>query len=304
MTKYHPGDRLGSRKILFLEESGHDNHNKRLGKFQCPDCGSKEWVTRVSDVANNKSKRCLTCKPEAQSGLNNPFTENLTNKKYGKLLVLELAGQDRQQKNKNIWKCECQCRDKTIVYASTNQLKFKNITSCGCGRRKDIANKRFGKLIALYPTKKRSENQSVVWKCQCDCGNKCEYSVDMLEKGDAISCGCSSSKGELKIKTILQNLNVPFIQQYKFSDCINPKTNCKLLFDFYLPINNVCIEYDGQQHFYYLNSGWNTKENFEKTQYRDNIKNQYCENHKIKLIRIPYWDYDKLNKEYLKERIV
>lgn len=303
MAKYFPGDRLGKRKILFIEEKGHDNNNKRLGRFQCPDCDSTEWITRVSDVANNKSKRCLNCKPQAQSGLNNSIFQDLTGKRYGNLLVLGLAEADKQKKHKNIWKCECQCTDKNIVYVSTNQLNFKNITSCGCGRRKDLTGKRFGKLIALYPTERRTNNQSVIWHCKCDCGNDCEYSVDRLERGEAVSCGCLVSKGEEKLKKILQNLDIFFIQQYKFLDCMNPKTGCSLYFDFYLPDYNCCIEYDGEQHFHYADSGWNTKENFEKNKYRDDVKNQYCKKNNIKLIRIPYWDYDKLNTDFLLQKI-
>ena len=38
----------------------------------------------------------------------------------------------------------------------------------------------------------------------------------------------------------------------------------------------------------YRNSGWNTKENFEKTKIRDQIKNEYCFEKNIKLIRIKY----------------
>ena len=40
-----------------------------------------------------------------------------------------------------------------------------------------------------------------------------------------------------------------------------------------------------------------------KIQYRDNIKNNYCENHKIKLVRIPYIDFNKINANYLLNKI-
>ena len=35
------------------------------------------------------------------------------------------------------------------------------------------------------------------------------------------------------------------------------------------------------------------------TQKRDNYKDKYCKDNNIKLIRIPYTDFEKLNKEYL-----
>ena len=36
------------------------------------------------------------------------------------------------------------------------------------------------------------------------------------------------------------------------------------------------------------------EESFKRTQYHDQIKNQYCEDHNIKLIRIPYWDENNI----------
>lgn len=41
-------------------------------------------------------------------------------------------------------------------------------------------------------------------------------------------------------------------------------------------------------------SGWDTQEYFEKTQQRDNYKNQWCKDNNIPLIRIPYIHYDDL----------
>ena len=112
-----------------------------------------------------------------------------------------------------------------------------------------------------------------------------------------MSCGCKTfSKGELKINNILQDLNINFESQYTFNDCINPNTNFKLRFDFYLPDYNCCIEYDGEQHFI---EGCFQSEDLKDRQYKDNIKNQYCEQNGIILIRIPYTEFKKINKEYL-----
>ena len=65
------------------------------------------------------------------------------------------------------------------------------------------------------------------------------------------------------------------------------------------------IEFDGQQHYKYQENttGWNNKEHFNKVQESDRQKNNYCKIHNIPLIRIPYWDYKKINLNYLKERI-
>lgn len=302
--KYHPGDRLGKQGILFIQDCGKDKNGKRLGFFECPDCKRKDWVARVSDISSNKSKRCLECKSKFQTGLHNPFSKNLIGKHFGNLVVLGLAEKEKQQKNKNIWKCECQCENKTIVYASTNQLEFKNVTSCGCMRRKDISGQRFGKLTAIKPTSQRSGNLSVVWKCQCDCGNVCYYPLDRLTIGEAVSCGCVHSKGEQKIAQILLDAEIVFDREYCFLDCKNPKTGAKLRFDFYLPDYNCCIEYDGKQHYSYNNNWHYNFEYFKQIKDRDIIKDNYCKQNNIKLVRIPYWEFDKINHDYLLEKIL
>lgn len=124
-----------------------------------------------------------------------------------------------------------------------------------------------------------------------------------MTKGNAQSCGCLVSKGEELLKKILIQTNIKFISQKTYEDCVNPKTNKPLKFDFYLPDYNCCIEYDGEQHFRYSNNGWNNKEHFENTQYRDNIKNLYCKNHNIKLVRIPYTDFNIIDTQYILNKI-
>lgn len=72
-------------------------------------------------------------------------------------------------------------------------------------------------------------------------------------------------------------------------DSKNVEAKLPLPFDFYLPELNICIEYDGEQHFK-ENRHFGGKEYLEKTKYHDQIKNEYCKNNNIKLIRIKYCD--------------
>ena len=60
------------------------------------------------------------------------------------------------------------------------------------------------------------------------------------------------------------------------------------------------IEFDGEQHFLYKNNGWNTKEQFLKTQQSDKEKNEYCKRNNIPLIRIPYTHMNSLSIEDLR----
>lgn len=103
---------------------------------------------------------------------------------------------------------------------------------------------------------------------------------------------CNESKGENIIMNFMKDNKIKYIRQHKFDDCRNIKV---LPFDFYLPDYNTCIEFDGRQHFESINY-FGGYESLIKTRKRDQIKNNYCYNNNIKLIRIKY---DEDIKKYL-----
>jgi hypothetical protein len=106
---------------------------------------------------------------------------------------------------------------------------------------------------------------------------------------------CNSSKGEIKIREILNKHNIKFVEQKKFINCKNKQNNRSLRFDFYLIEFNICVEFDGIQHFE-SKSSWGGEKQFLKNLENDKIKNIFCKKNKIKLKRIPYTKYDQLEK--------
>ena len=104
---------------------------------------------------------------------------------------------------------------------------------------------------------------------------------------------CNLSKGELKIERYLKEQNIDFISQYRFDDC---KNKLPLPFDFYLTKYNICIEFDGQQHY-------DKKSKFYSKQLikNDKIKTEYCLFNNINLIRIPYINIKSINEILNKE---
>lgn len=71
-------------------------------------------------------------------------------------------------------------------------------------------------------------------------------------------------------------------------------------FDFYLPNLNICVEYDGIQHFEKVDI-WGGEETLIEQQKRDEIKNVFCKNNEIQLIRINYkQDINSELKKYIK----
>lgn len=165
----------------------------------------------------------------------------------------------------------------------------------------DLSGRKIGKLTVIKKSNK--SNRRLYWDCICDCGKQITVKGDHLRQQNQLSCGCLSSKGEIIVGKLLTENNIDYISQYRFSDFVSEKNNIPYKFDFAIFYDNnlkYLIEYDGEQHFYYSKSGWNTKEKFKKVQELDEKKNEYCIKNNIPLIRIPYKIKDKLTIEDLK----
>jgi hypothetical protein len=110
---------------------------------------------------------------------------------------------------------------------------------------------------------------------------------------------CNLSKAELKIIKFLEINNIEYASQKKFNNCVNPKTNRPLKFDFYIPSKNLLIEYDGSQHFKIgccLGGYVNDTKDLKTVQYRDKLKTQYARQNDIKLLRIKFTRFNQIDK--------
>ncbi len=118
------------------------------------------------------------------------------------------------------------------------------------------------------------------------------------------SQGCpkckNNYKGEIAIRNFLTEYKIEFKEQKKFDDC---KDKRQLPFDFYIPLYNLCIEFDGEGHFKPIKrskemTDKQAEENLNYIQKHDKIKTNYCKNNGINLLRIRY---DENVEEKLKE---
>ena len=137
-----------------------------------------------------------------------------------------------------------------------------------------------GKYINAYTT--------ILHRCKID-GEEWFASPTNILMGKGCPL-CSESKGEKSIRLWLDAHNVLYVCLKMFDNCKNARV---LPFDFYLPEYNICIEYDGEQHFKpidFANKGeeW-ANEQFNIRQKCDAIKTEYCKNNNIALLRIPYF---------------
>ncbi|QQO92524.1 homing endonuclease [Staphylococcus phage Machias] len=132
------------------------------------------------------------------------------------------------------------------------------------------------------------------------CGN--EYSVlirhIIYDKNKCSKCqDFVNSRDEKEINKFLIEMGVDFERQYKFED---DKVK-NLRFDFAVFKNNEIklIEFDGEFHFKEKFGG---PKAFEKVVYNDYLKNKFCFDNNIKLLRIPYWESN--NKKEIIKRFI
>lgn len=130
------------------------------------------------------------------------------------------------------------------------------------------------------------------------CGQLYRTSFNFFLNGHTVCKECNCSIGEKRILSYLKKNGIQYIKEDEFltRHWANP-----LRFDFYLPVFNIAIEFDGEQHYKPVQFSGETYEeanlNFYNTQLRDIAKNKYCEENSIVLWRIPYWYRDSLSEK-------
>ena len=89
---------------------------------------------------------------------------------------------------------------------STNKQNEKR-RSVGGRNLTDIRGKRFGRLVAEYPTDRRDHKGSVYWHCRCDCGKETEATEDGLVYGNNLSCGCLKRENQIRVSERLHRVD-------------------------------------------------------------------------------------------------
>ena len=141
-------------------------------------------------------------------------------------------------------------------------------------------------------------------KLKCRCGEIFYTTWNSLKHQHTYRCRkCSSKQSLYELKTeewLIEN-DYKYKKEAKFEKCKNKR---KLPFDFqvFLKNGNYClIEVDGDFHYRPQYS----QQSFKEQKERDEIKNKFCKDNNIPLLRINYWrfrkpySYKKILKDFL-----
>jgi Zn finger protein HypA/HybF involved in hydrogenase expression len=258
-------------KLKYIAQCGHENeitYNsfQQGGGVLCPKCAKQE-VTNSKKHSIEEVK--IYFKSQKCELLSNEYINNSSILKY-----VASCGHENEK-----------------IYSDFQQGKGRLCPKCAY---KEVGNKKrlnIEEVREYFESKDckllSSEYASAKTKLHyvAQCGHEHEIQYNNFKQGGGVLCPkCISSKGELSTSKILDNNNIKYEAQKTFNDCKNIKP---LLFDFYLPEYNSCIEYDGIQHFESVKH-FGGDDNLQEVQKRDNIKNTFCEQNNIPLLRIPY----------------
>ena len=269
--------------IKIIGEYIGSNHKTR---FRCETC-QNEWMARPESVL--RGTKCPKCSNKSvKSG--NGFLTNLKNKHGTRITTTDLYVRA------NI-KMSFKCNICGNIWSARpyNILSGKGCPECANNRMKksseqvlkEIQNAHNGNIIILGDY----INGRTKTKFHCTvCGLKWLSIPAHIMNGHGCP-KCNFSKGENKIEKYLEKRKLQFTPQYSFSNCKHKRT---LPFDYAVIINDqiILIEYDGIFHYKDVFG----KKDLEGQQNRDGIKNEFCKNNDIKLIRIPYWDYENIER--------
>lgn len=119
--------------------------------------------------------------------------KDLTNQRFGKLLVLHRDGTKKQcGKSRVVWVCQCDCgNSKNII--GNNLSKKTGPKSCGCDRKRcdriDLIGQNFGELVVVALSNEKTKTRGLLWECKCSCGKIVKLATNCLTSGNNKTCG-------------------------------------------------------------------------------------------------------------------
>lgn len=277
-------------KLFVLEETSKRKNKSVVWKCKC-ECGNiTEFSTK--ELRSDGVIQCSQCGHNREPKTN--LIKDIIGNKYNHLTVLEKT--NLRQAGKILYKCECDCSQKNIVFVNKTDLENGHTKSCGCIRRKYNINSIINNRKIIGFSDKKDKQNNLYYKCECLlCNSKYDSTAQSLK--NSISCGCQKSIGEFNITQILNQNKISYQKEYIFK-------NTSYRFDFAILKNNEIIrliEFDGEQHYEnnVKNSGWNTYEKYEHTFKNDLAKNKIAKDNNIPLVRIPYWERDNITLDLI-----
>lgn len=265
--------------------------------FRCS-CG-KEFETDFAHFKNQNQRACTTCSRKRRAD-SRRLTLDTINSRLMDIGCEYVSGEYANRRSNITIKCSCghlkNARLNTVLTGS-----FSGLCSECSSEQFHGQNRLNLDLVAELCASRGLELRSKIYKnartpllVRCSCGREFTTtwnSIQSMDKTRCDKCTGRMSQGEYKIESRLKEHGIQYERQKQFQHCGGGVKAYR--FDFYIPAKNMCIEFDGQQHFKEVDFSGKAdaealRETLFDTQCRDLVKDMYCQNHGIQLLRIRY----------------
>lgn len=317
-------------KLIVKAYFGKELRGKKTWQhvYDC-DCGcGKIRVKATRALLKSGDKISCGC---AHQDAGDARLEDLTGRVFDRWKVIERAPDRVSKSGKSrsvMWVCECECGTRKSVGARA--LKTGMSTSCGCFQKErvsetltdDLTGREFAHLKvkyrngSYYPKNYRVNGKRggvrAVWHCECDCGNECDVTGELLKNGDVTSCGCSrTSKYELYVLTYLESIgyirDTNFFKEKAFPGLVGIGGG-SLRFDFFVKSRSgedVLIECQGERHVR-ATKWFGGEEYLNRLNIHDGLKRDFAKAYGIRLIEISHKkvSYEVISKYLISENVI
>ena len=129
------------------------------------------------------------------------------------------------------------------------------------------------------------------------CHYKCSSNSDLTRHIKTCTGNLNCSSGELAVMNVLKSLNITYLYDTSYG---NVKHKRLLKWDFVIETSGepLFIEYDGKSHTLPIRYGGisqeRAEENLTSSKIRDKIKDDYCNENGLLLLRIPYYEKENV----------
>jgi hypothetical protein len=289
----------------------------------CDDCGKRMLNTSYSSILLQRERtdgidRCAKCgtlyakKIERENIPYDRSLEYFAKENKMEYLLKEYSDKNPLPPDKIYRACndECYWICKECNSEFTSKVSTRTCYSCNCPYCAGIKVNKTNSLSVLYPDLIKEwhpsknedlslsmmhfgSNKKAWWKCVENSEHEWEARISTRTIRKYGCPACAESKGEKRIRKWLEENNIRFTPQKEFKGLVGVGAG-NLSYDFYLPKQNLLIEYQGQYH-----DGTVKKQTAEQYKYQlehDKRKREYAHLNNIDLFEIWYWDFNNIEK--------
>lgn len=256
---------------------------KSPAEIKCQTCGTIYNIERAENFLRRKygCKKC-TDTPEWKRQKQN-FLRWLSTSDF--ILVDDLNQIHNSQQH-----IKCQCKKCGRIQQNKTIYDYYAGKKCYCQTKstkkpEDVLKQDFANICIFLEEYKNTDTPILVESLKCH-HQFIARPQELLR--NPFQCPiCNSSIGEKHILYWLEEKQISYYRQYKICN--------KYKVDFFLPQNNLFIEYNGIQHYYPVKF-FGGQETLAKQQQRDNFIREYCKQNNIKLLEISYLDLKNIER--------